>query len=115
MIGIYPKARKLGRTRSRGAAVLTKRRLAALIAALALAAPSTAAAAGPSAASTPADAQYDNGPGFVAGGGASASGGGGGSLPFTGFDAGVLAAIGGGLLGAGLLLYRRQRPSGERA
>ena len=70
-----------------------------------LAAPATAAAA------SPADTQYAHGPSAQIGGGAPhpVSTGGGGSLPFTGFDAGLLAAIGGGLLVGGTILHRRQR------
>jgi hypothetical protein len=86
-------------------------RILALVAAGALAAPATAAAASPS----PSDVQYASGPSVQVGaGGAPRAASTGGSLPFTGFDAGALAAIGGGLLVGGAILYRRQRP-GERA
>ena len=72
-------------------------------------------------AQSPTDSQYSSTLDFVTQGGGSPGGGGGGAgasasapggLPFTGLDVGLLAVVAGGLLVAGLMLWR-QRPKGS--
>jgi hypothetical protein len=69
-------------------------------------------------AQSPTDSQYSSNLDFVTSGGGAPGGGGGGAeasagapggLPFTGLDVGLLAVVAGGLLVAGLMLWR-QRP-----
>ena len=70
---------------------------------------------GTAAAQTPSSVQYDGGvlgegPGGTQGGGAGGAGttsAGSGSLPFTGFQAGLLALGGAGMIGTGIALRRR--------
>ena len=58
----------------------------------------------------PTDEQYGNGVvGVAAGGSEGDSGSGISSLPFTGLDVAAIAAIGAGLVGAGLLVRRASR------
>jgi hypothetical protein len=111
VIGIDPNAGKRN-PRARAWRIRARNRLLALSIVAALAAPATAAAAGPTPAASPADAQYSPSSQH-GGGGATPSVG--GSLPFTGFDAGLLAAIGVGLVAAGGVLRWRHRTSEERA
>ena len=87
---------------------------AALALALALGlVPATAFAADP--ATHQYDSNLDQLPQSGAGGSAGGGGDGGvvGSLPFTGLDVAVLAAIAAVLLGVGLLLRRRREPGAE--
>jgi hypothetical protein len=71
---------------------------------------------GPAGGSSPGSSTFDPGGGSSGGspgGGSSgggSSGGGGGHLPFTGFAAGVAAAIGSALAAGGTLLRRASRP-----
>lgn len=112
VIGIDPKTSiQSRRAHSGGARLRIRNRLVALTTAIVLAVPATAAAAGTS----PADTQYFSGPSAGVGGHTpSASSTSSGSLPFTGFDAGVLAVVGVGLVASGALLHRRQRTSREQ-
>ena len=57
----------------------------------------------------PTDEQYGNGVVGVAAGGSEGGDSGISSLPFTGLDVAAIAAIGAGLVGAGLLVRRAAR------
>jgi hypothetical protein len=80
---------------------MRKRHTAALAAGVLL------ALAGPAAAQTPSDTEYNGGGAGGAGGSGAPTGG--GDLPFTGFEAGIVALGGAGLAAAGIVLRRTAR------
>jgi hypothetical protein len=77
---------------------MSKRKLAAVATTVAL-----LGLAGAASAQTPAEGQYGGG---VAGGGGGGGESGGGSLPFTGFQAGMVLLGGAGIAAAGLAIRR---------